>query len=77
MEGHNELASWLVEEEQRVCKTFLKNLKFNKIPIWLQEGLSNAKHLGNRSGLENLWESGAAVKKMATYVVNKADIDLV
>ena len=72
MEGHIEIAQWLVEQERKVClEYYLCTENRDIVPNWLQDGLSNVKHLVNRSGLEGLWESGAAVKKIAHFVDNE------
>lgn len=66
-----ELAQWLVEQEQNVCMAFLTMKQPQTIPRWLQDGLVNAKHLAHRSGLDDLWEGGAAVKKHSLYCSKK------
>ena len=68
MEGHKELAKWLVDKEIELCIEALNVKNDCSIPSWLEEGLLNAKHLANRSGLHDLWEGGAAVKKIATFI---------
>jgi hypothetical protein len=68
MEGHYELAKWLVEQEIKVC---MESLDIKNKPPWLQEGLLNAKHLANRCGLDDLWEGGSAIKKIAAFIENE------
>ncbi len=68
MEGHSDLAQWLVNQEKKVCFAALKEKNNQCIPSWLEKALHDAKHLANRSGLDGLWENGAAVKKIAAFI---------
>lgn len=70
---HTELAQWLVSEEMKLSIEVLqtKGRENIPLPLWLQSGLSNAKHLSNRIGLEGIWESSAGVKKIGAFMYEK------
>ena len=42
--------------------------RLSSCPQWLSDGVSNAKHLVNRFGLEGLFEKGAGLKKMCAHI---------
>jgi len=70
MEGHTDLAQFLVNQEKKLGIQAFKNVTRlqNIIPSWFKKGLLDAKYLVNRSGLDDIFESGAAIKKMAAHV---------
>ena len=65
---HDELAKWLVDQEKNLCLEAFRVMSNHDIPPWLEQGVSNARHLANRSGLDDLWESGAAIKKISAFI---------
>ena len=66
--NHHHLARFLSDFEKEICMEAIK-INPNAIPSWLEEGVENAKHLSNRTNLHDLYESGAAIKKIAMFVV--------
>lgn len=69
--GHEILAEWLSEKEKDIATaSYMHN--HLKIPEWLVDGISEARHLHNRTGLQGLWESGAGIRKISFHIVQYA-----
>lgn len=66
--NYHHLAQFLIDCEKEICMEAIK-INPNAIPTWLEEGVLNAKHLSNRTNLHDVYESGAAIKKIAVFVV--------
>lgn len=71
IEGFEFLAQWLTMQEGRIAlDAFYKGI----CPEWLSDGISNARHVINRYGLDGIYESGSGVKKMSAFVVKKTGL---
>jgi hypothetical protein len=68
----HQLAKFLIDCETEICMEAIKSNP-EDIPSWLKEGILNSKHLSNRSNLHELYESGAAIKKIASFVVTNTN----
>ena len=66
--GHEILAEWLSVKEIDIA-TALYVHNHLKMPKWLEDGISEARHLHNRTGLQGLWESGAGIRKISSHIV--------
>ena len=73
MEKHTSLAKWLASKEiELFTETFQKaSSKVVTFPLWLKEGLENAKHQVNRVGIDDLWERGAGIRRVSASIIEK------
>lgn len=70
VEGYVSLAEWLVTRESEIA---FQAYSCGVSPQWLLEGISNARHVTNRYGLEGIYESGSGINKMSAFILDSIE----
>ncbi|GFH53013.1 hypothetical protein CTEN210_09489 [Chaetoceros tenuissimus] len=73
MEGFEDLACWLVSQEQKIALNHYISHQDNSkksVVDWLENGMKNAVHATNRFGLHGIYEAGIGVKKMCAFIAD-------